>query len=218
MDATNNLNERQVDRKFDVTHSEDFILQIDNFLAEETCQSYIDMFHFMKGHGLVINRQKSEGVNKSFKSDDSTGLFFTPEQVDAFNLNSDTNTMVTATLEEMWSAYDVYEQNFMVNPVNAQLTNPAIKIQKTEPTEGYHVWHAEKDANAGSKTINRHLAWAIYLNDIEDGGETEFIHQKLRTKPKAGRLVMWPAGFTHIHRGNPPLKSTKYILTGWISF
>ena len=29
-------------------------------------------------------------------------------------------------------------------------------------------------------------------------------------------MVIWPAGFTHCHRGNPPLDRDKYILTGWL--
>ena len=58
----------------------------------------------------------------------------------------------------------------------------------------------------------------IYLNDIEDGGETEFLYQGVRVPPVKGRLIVWPAGFTHVHRGNPPLKETKYAITGWINY
>ena len=57
----------------------------------------------------------------------------------------------------------------------------------------------------------------IYLNDVEEGGETEFLYQKIRIKPKSNMGLIWPGGFTHTHRGNPPLSGTKYILTGWIS-
>ena len=33
---------------------------------------------------------------------------------------------------------------------------------------------------------------------------------------KKGRIVIWPAGFPYVHRGNPPLKHEKYILTSWM--
>ena len=56
----------------------------------------------------------------------------------------------------------------------------------------------------------------IYLNDIEEGGETEFLYQQLKIKPKRNTGVIWSGGFTHLHRGNPPSK-TKYILTGWFA-
>ncbi len=40
----------------------------------------------------------------------------------------------------------------------------------------------------------------------------------MRVKPKKGRIVMWPAAFPYVHRGNPPLKEEKYILTSWMTF
>tara|TARA_B100000427_G_scaffold43315_1_gene31805 strand:- start:209 stop:877 length:669 start_codon:yes stop_codon:yes gene_type:complete len=92
--------------------------------------------------------------------------------------------------------------------------NGSILLQKTEPTEGYHTWHNE---NGTWKLRHRNFAWMIYLNDVEEGGETEFLYQKTRFKPKTNMGLLWPGGFTHTHRGNPPLSETKYILTGWIS-
>lgn len=88
-------------------------------------------------------------------------------------------------------------------------------MQKTEPLsgEGYHMWHAERFGIASTERV---LAWTIYLNDVSEGGETEFLYQGKRVEAKAGRIVIWPAGWTHLHRGNPPLSNTKYILTGWI--
>lgn len=91
-----------------------------------------------------------------------------------------------------------------------------IKIQKTLPTQGYHIWHCEHDASDYGK--DRVLSWILYLNDVEEGGETEFLYQSLRFKPKTGTFVIFPAHFTHTHRGNPPLSGVKYIATGWIEF
>ena len=89
-----------------------------------------------------------------------------------------------------------------------------LKVQKTLPTEGYHSWHIEH--GRGYYNEARAFVFSIYLNDVEDGGETEFLHFSKRVQPKAGRIVIWPAGFPYVHRGNPPLSGEKYILTSWM--
>ena len=55
----------------------------------------------------------------------------------------------------------------------------------------------------------------VVIESPERGGETEFLHQSMRIEPKVGQLVIWPAGFTHKHRGNPPLEGQKTYITGW---
>ena len=55
-----------------------------------------------------------------------------------------------------------------------------------------------------------------YLNTVEEGGETEFLYQSMRVKPEQGTLLIHPGGFTHTHRGNPPLKGVKYFMNTWI--
>ena len=40
-----------------------------------------------------------------------------------------------------------------------------------------------------------------YLNTIKVGGETEFLYQKLKIKPKKGLTLIWPTDWTHTHRG-----------------
>ena len=92
----------------------------------------------------------------------------------------------------------------------------SIKIQKTLPSQGYHMWHVEK--GPGLDYLRRALAFTIYLNDIEEGGETEFLYQSTRVKPKKGRIAIWPASFPYVHRGNPPLSGEKYIMTSWLLF
>ena len=96
---------------------------------------------------------------------------------------------------------------------NFQYHSTTCLLQKTMPTEGYHDWHSESN---NILCQNRTLVWSVYFNDINDSGETEFLYQKKRIKPKAGRVLIFPGSFTHLHRGNPPYKP-KYIATGWIA-
>ena len=93
--------------------------------------------------------------------------------------------------------------------------SPYVRIQKTEPSQGYHTWHCD---GGGLQVCRRMLVASMFLNTIEEGGETEFLYQSMRVSPVEGTLVLFPAGWTHPHRGNPPLKGNKYLLTTWLEF
>ena len=80
--------------------------------------------------------------------------------------------------------------------------------------EGYHSWHCE---NASWTNSSKAIAWMIYLNTVEEGGETEFLYQQKKFKPTRNTALLWPGSWTHQHRGNPPMLGNKYILTGWYS-
>ena len=94
---------------------------------------------------------------------------------------------------------------------NFSYVSALVLLQKTEPTQGYHMFHGE---NINWNVAGRTLAWMVYLNDVEEGGETEWLYQKRKIKPERGTVCIWPGSFTHLHRGNPPM-SEKYIATGW---
>ena len=100
-------------------------------------------------------------------------------------------------------------------PQFKKLVDMLYACQKTKVGEGYHFWHCE---NAEMKARNRILAFMVYLNDVNEGGETEFLYQKCRFKPEKNTMLVWPSQFTHVHRGNPPLSNDKYIITGWVEY
>jgi len=90
-----------------------------------------------------------------------------------------------------------------------------VKMQRTDAGGGYHVWHSE---DCAYDCRDRVVVWMVYLNDVpvENGGATEFIYQKLSIQPKKGTLVIWPATYTHTHRGGFLTgEISKYIATGW---
>jgi hypothetical protein len=55
-----------------------------------------------------------------------------------------------------------------------------------------------------------------YLNDL-DSGHTDFLHYDISIKPEKGKTLIWPAEWTHAHRGQEVLEN-KYIITGWFHF
>ena len=96
----------------------------------------------------------------------------------------------------------------------------AVNLQWYQAGEGgYPYWHCELyplDANA--ETLHRHLLWTLYLNDDFEEGETEFLFQQRKAKPRTGSLLIAPTAFTHTHRGNRPVGGDKMIATSWILF
>ena len=63
---------------------------------------------------------------------------------------------------------------------------------------GYHHWHSELyPQNASCETLHRVLLFQFYLDDVEQGGETEFLYQERKVEARKGRLIIAPAGFTH---------------------
>ena len=114
-------------------------------------------------------------------------------------------SLLSATLKDYLERYPYLSRH-------PEWTSANTLLQKTSPSEGYHEWHCE---NMGWVNNSRAIAWMIYLNDVEEGGETEFLYQQKRYKPIANTALLWPGSWTHQHRGNPPLSGDKYILTGW---
>ena len=110
--------------------------------------------------------------------------------------------------------YEYFEYFPVLQTADTGLYSIRQKLQKTPLSGGFHQWHYE---NSHIDSVHRVLAWTIYLNDVEEGGETEFLYQSQRVAPVKGRTAIFPAGFMHTHRGNPPISNEKYILTGWFS-
>jgi hypothetical protein len=89
-----------------------------------------------------------------------------------------------------------------------------INIQHYKPSQGFHAYHTERN----SPNNNRHLAFMTYLNDVTDGGETEFFHQGIKVRPEKGLTLIWGCDWTFTHRGIPSHTQEKYITTGWLSY
>jgi hypothetical protein len=90
------------------------------------------------------------------------------------------------------------------------------RIQQYNPGQSFSRAHCENDGTADN--LHRHFAYMTYLNDITDGGGTEFLNQQITTPAVTGLTLIWPAQWTHYHRGIVAPTEVKYIVTGWLSF
>lgn len=84
---------------------------------------------------------------------------------------------------------------------------------------GYFAWHTEvSPADPSGEKLHRVLPVLIYLNDVAEGGETEFFYTQTKIRPRQGTLALWPAYFQHTHRGLVPRSSDKYVIASWVLF
>ena len=193
------------DKKMNI---DNFIGVFDNYIPKELCDNAIKLFEDKDKFNQTVNRIGFEQASILQKQDQQ--FFMNGTNIDAWwtELKG-----LMANLDIAWNHYETHSGCKAAYGID-EFFYTTMKIQKTLPTEGYHVWHIEH--GKGFNNEPRAFVFTIYLNDIEDGGETEFLNFSKRIKPKTGRIVIWPAGFPYVHRGNPPLSGKKYILTSWL--
>jgi hypothetical protein len=189
---------------------ENFIGIYENAFTKEYCDGVIEYFNNAEKAGLTLNRQQERtDISTLYKDDLQLAAH------SEFCLRNSIEIIQKFT-EVFWrEVYSEYVKKYSILVSYGQHSSYAYKIQKTKVGQGYHMWHTE---SSNKECAGRILTWTLYLNDVEEGGETEFLYYPKRVKPKTGTLVLWPAGLTHVHRGNPPISNTKYIVTGWVEF
>jgi len=171
------------------------------FIPDNVCDKVIDYFESSKDHF------KGTVSGKEYKKDllDDIRINITKEQL--FENLSDYGVALQDCLDEYKKRYE------HCDTVNAYSLQNGINIQKYLPGGGYKVWHFEEMGDEQK----RHLVYMTFLNDVDDGG-TEFKYQNLTIPAKKGLTLIWPAPWTHTHRGQVSNTKTKYIITGWYNF
>lgn len=185
-----------------------FIGIYENVFPDGYCNHLINEMESLLATGAGSDRQSTEGITKTVKQDEFVFINMKVHNPNPFN----GQTCQRIFWNGLQGCFDRYTAEYDILkdlPIKAT----ALKLQKTVPGGGYHVWHCEQGVEDGA---NRVAVYSLYLNTIEEAGETEFLYQKLRLPAKENTMVIWPAGYTHPHRGNAVYgDKAKYILTGW---
>ena len=171
-------------------------------ISDESVDELIDYWNSNKANaeeGRVGNNR----VDKNFKK--SLEVMITPQDLTNFLYRDE----LLKCLKQYVSKYK------FANDVEFFGIDHNTKIQYYDKGWGFYKWHAENDG--APNVIQRHLVFSTYLNDVENGG-TEFLYQDCVTKAKKGSTIIFPAGWTHTHRGQISQNQEKYILTGWFNF
>lgn len=206
-----------MDIKFQKVHYDDFIGVYDNVYPDGFCEHIVSEFDRMNSIGLTMNRQQSENISDIYKKDTVTYLSLYKYDTLRFKINSTLFDNIEIFFNGLQSCFEDYVAKFG-SLKNERLVAKACKLQCTPPGGGYHLWHCEQGNGYAAERV---LVYMLYLNTLEseEGGETEFLYQKKRYNPTKNQMIIWPANYTHLHRGNTVLgQRSKYIATGWFFY
>ena len=183
-----------------------FVYSTNNSLSDELCDEIIKIHtnDMTKKDGSTLG-----GVDKEVK--DTTDLV----------INADCNKykdILDLLKKKLNDIIPIYINTFTgienyINLFNREYFIEYFIIQKYERNKGKYIFHNDSRIDYVNKK-NRLFTYIWYLNDLHEGGETEFVNFKII--PEKGKLILFPACWTFPHRGNMPISDDKYIVTGWI--
>ena len=178
-----------------------FIHLVEGACSKESCNHFIDFFE------KNINLAEPGGAGKKKLNNLEISLDIDFNNPSSFGLEFILSNMISQ-----------YKEKFPL--IDSHLTNwhvtPTCQLAKYEPNNYYSYVHCENPGRP--KYLSRVFAWMIYLNDVREGGYTEFPTQNKKFQPRRGDILIWPAYFTHPHRGIVSKTEKKYIVTGWYVF
>lgn len=178
------------------------------YIPTEICDELVNYFNFNKKYlkqGKVAKQNSLVEEDKNIK--------------DSFDLNVSSgnyDVVIGEYRKCLKNVLDNYLEKYkFCNDVYFFDIKESFNIQYYPIGGGFKKWHCE---NTGDEVfLKRHLVFMTYLNDVEDGG-TEFYYQGIKTKAEKGLTLIWPAIWTHTHRGAVSNTKEKIIVTGWYSF
>jgi hypothetical protein len=182
-----------------------------NSISRELCRDIINMFE------LAENKHPGEhgGGNLNTNVKDTTDYNITdagPEWKDInIVLKKELGYQLTKYIKGFSEA--INNLNYSLSNTNNTMVVYSMQVQKYNRGVGKYIMHNDYHCNWKIQKM-RQITFIWYLNDVVDGGETEF-WSNFRIKPEAGKLVLFPAHWTFPHAGKMPISSDKYIITGW---
>jgi len=179
----------------------DYIFEIDDALSKDVCEDIISRFE---------QSGEKECVNTNFKKTLDLVLADPAVTHDWMDVINEVCTRVQSSLVE-YTDYLNDEGLDICRVLTRTLKSNCVRLPEIQKTEknGFYTWHID----AGD---DRCLTYILYLNDIEEGvgGTTEFLCGT-NIQPKAGKLLLFPASFTHLQRETKLQEGNKYIITGF---
>lgn len=171
------------------------IFVFEKALSAEFCQEIIqDFYNNEKKH---FKGKTTGGLDLSYKN---TIDFHIENQ----RINETVSQVLTIAKDKIFSFYGILKKEAL------EMKFCGLQFQKNEKGKGYFRWHSDTNILNDHRRV---LAPIIYLNNVEEGGETSFKYQGIKIKPEQGKIVVFPCTWTFFHRGEIPISNDKYIVT-----
>ena len=184
----------------------DFIGVYDKVVPPDMCKKIIDFFEDNKDlqfRGRFVVDGETIRDPKVKDSKDIT-LYFNDKTIQT--------TILSRVLDPYTAVYiNTFRSTEIVDSFSVEM---GYNLQRYNPGQGYHLLHCENNCRG----VERVLAWTLYLNTVTDGGGTYYPEYEKIIDAVEGRLCIFPAFWTHAHKGVVSDTQTKYIATGWHSY
>jgi hypothetical protein len=184
----------------------DFIFEIEDSLSKELCDDIImkyDLEEYNIFEGSTVG-----GVNKKVK--DTTDLSIPKNDIVWYQIENTLKKELEKGIKKYFSHLNKkFDYDYKSG---SQLHVMDFMIQKYDKQKGKYTFHHDFCTKKHNSVRTVTFIW--YLNDVDIGGETEFV-PNIKIKPKKGKLVFFPASWCWPHRGIMPISSDKYIITNW---
>ena len=191
----------------------DILSQDTNFIGcwnindDNLCKQIIYFFN----NNTSLQTQGKVGVGKDLKIKNSIDITINPK-----DLEKSEYQIFKKYFEQLHKCYlDYLNQWPNLEKMIKDLDIGQFNIQKYNKGGHFAGVHSERTS---IKTVHRVFAWMTYLNNVNDGGSTNFAHFNIDIKPEIGKTMIWPAEWTHAHSGKIVNSEEKYIITGWMHF
>jgi len=196
------------------------ILIIDNAVNSDWCDHLIKKYEDTPIEHYTARVGSIDGTDKEVVHLTKLYVAYANDSWDAEKGNMEKLMLDALTLYKMNLRYSILSCGLPTTDIEVEL--PTIKkyIPNSDDMIGPHSdtymrgWDKENKLKVWKG--DRFLNILFYLNDVEEGGETEFYFDDctVRVPPKKGRIVIFPPLWTHIHAGLAPKSGNKYICNG----
>ena len=200
-----------------LTRYDEHILQYDDVCTDDDSNNIIEWCHKHRYRGYGGDEDIASMEKTSIRHNKSYDITKTLHSTNDEEVRSDLEKADTLCNEIFSKVYQSYQQDaklYQYYTLNVNITtlgsDYVYRCYDGNEKEHYN-WHVDRDIR--QDLIVSHL---LYLNDDFVGGDTKFLIQRLRVKPKKNSMIVFPCGPGFIHKGTPVTSGYKKII--WSCF